>query len=427
MEDLLRILNDELKEHFICRWPIWARHTQLPPLPQSDQWTNWLLLGGRGAGKTRAGSEWTRGVATGDPYFTSRAVGRLALVAETYSDGREVMVEGTSGLLAVHKRAERPIWTSSRRRLEWPNGAVAQVFSSADPDALRGPQFDAAWCDELAKWNDPQHTWDMLQFALRLGDAPRQIITTTPRPIGLLKAILDDQNTLVSRMTTAENRANLASAFFERVVAVYRGTRLGRQELEGEIIEDRDDALWQRDVIERHRCSIAPALTRIVVAGDPPVTGHSTSDACGIVVAGRCAASRSYILEDRTLAAVSPARWSQMVLLLYKKYQADRVVIETNEGGDMAESVLRHVCPNLPIRQVKASRGKWLRAEPVAHLYERGLVSHVGALPELEDEMCDFGLEGLSSGRSPDRLDALVWALTDLLLNPDLQPRARPL
>ncbi len=394
-------------------------------MPAESDWTNWILLGGRGAGKTRAGAEWVRAMVMGDPFFGCKPVGRIALVGEDYQSAREVMIEGPSGLLAVHQNCERPVWMSSRRRLEWSNGAIAHVFSSEDPDALRGPQFGAAWCDELAKWNNVQETWDMLQFGLRLGDFPRQVITTTPRPIKLLKQIVADEQTFVTRMATNENRKNLAPGFFDRIVKIYQGTKLGRQELDGEIIEDRVDALWQRDLIEIHRCQKRPQLTRIVIAIDPPITGKATSDACGIVVAGKGEDGRAYILEDQTMSAVSPAKWAQLTLQLYQKFDADRVVIETNQGGDMAESVLRSVDETLPIRQVKATRGKWLRAEPVAHLYERGLVSHVGALAELEDEMCDFGLEGLTSGRSPDRLDALVWALTDLMLRSESMPRAR--
>ena len=267
----------------------------------------------------------------------------------------------------------------------------------------------------------------MLQFGLRLGDFPQQVVTTTPRPTPLLKRLVKDERTYLSRMTTDDNRANLAAGFFDRIVEDYRGTRLGRQELDGELIEDRQDALWQRDLIERHRVRTVEPMVRIVVAVDPPVTGNASSDACGIVVAGRGQDGRAYIVADRSMNAVSPSLWSAMVVQLFKRHGADCVVIETNQGGDMAESVLRNVEANLPIRQVKATRGKWLRAEPVAHLYERGLVSHVGALPELEDEMCDFGLQGLSSGKSPDRLDALVWALTNLMLETGNVPRARAL
>ncbi|MEL6785129.1 MAG: terminase family protein [Pseudomonadota bacterium] len=417
-------LSEEKKEYLVTRWPLWARKQQVPS--ESD-WTTWLILGGRGAGKTRAGAEWVRAMALGDPLFTHQPVGRMALVGETYGDAREVMVEGTSGLLAIHPPRTRPTWTSSRRRLEWSNGAVAHVYSSEDPEALRGPQFGAAWCDELAKWKNPQETWDMLQFGLRLGEFPRQVVTTTPRPVPLLKALMADDRTTVTHMKTSDNRGNLAAGFFDRVVDRYQGTRLGRQELDGEMIDDRPDALWSRNLLEQNRLKDRPVLKRIVIAIDPPVTGTQKSDACGLIVAALGEDDRAYVLADETLRAVSPERWAKAAHTLYEKFGADRIVIETNQGGDMAETVLRQQAPHLPVRQVKASRGKYVRAEPVAHLYERGLVSHVGRMPDLEDEMCDFGLEGLSSGRSPDRLDALVWALTDLMLDAQATPRARRL
>ena len=416
--------DEHFSEAVVKNWWFWARPDQWPDY---GDWTNWLLMGGRGSGKTRAGAEWVRGMALGDLFFTQRAIGRFALVGETYADAREVMVEGESGLLAVHTRRERPQWISSRRRLEWENGAVAQLFSSEDPAALRGPQFGGAWCDELAKWNNADETWAMLQFGMRLGDFPRQVITTTPRSVALLRTLLDDPRTHVSRMATRDNEANLAPGFLERVVGTYQGTRLGRQELDGELIEDRADALWQRSLLEQHRVRREPDRQRVIIAVDPPVTGTEASDACGIVVATLASDGRAYVLADHSVHAVSPARWAGRVAGLYRALAADAVVIETNQGGDMAESVLRHEDATLTIRQVKASRGKWLRAEPVAHLYERGLVSHVGMLAELEDEMCDFGLGGLSSGRSPDRLDALVWALTELLLQPGGRPKARSL
>ncbi len=421
---LLAALSDEQKSYFAFRWPIWARDAQLPT--QSD-WTNWMLMGGRGAGKTRSGAEWVRALATGDRAFVRKPVGRIALVGETYGDAREVMVEGESGILAVHPMRTRPNWISSRRRIEWDNGAIAQLYSSDDPDALRGPQFGAAWSDELGKWRNVEETWNMLQFGLRLGEFPRQMITTTPRPIALLKKIIADDRTVLSRMSTQENAHALAQGFLERIVGTYANTRLGRQELEGEIIDDRPDALWQRDLLERARIVTSPQLKRVVVAIDPPISGNANSDACGIIVAGLGADDRGYVVRDQTLQAVSPEKWSAIAIALYRHFQADRIVVETNQGGDMAESVLRNCAADIPVRQVKAMRGKWLRAEPVAHLYERGLVSHVGKLPELEDEMCDFGLEGLTSGKSPDRVDALVWALTDLMIDKRPTPRARAL
>lgn len=363
----------------------------------------------------------------GHDWCTKRPVGKIALVGETYADVREVMVDGESGLLAIHDRRERPKFVSSRRRLEWENGATAQLFSSEDPDGLRGPQFEAAWADELAKWKHADATWDTLQLGLRLGNWPRQVVTTTPKPLPLLKRLMNDPKTEVSRMKTGDNTDNLAPGFLEHVTQLYGGTSLGRQELDGELIENREDGLWSRQTLERCRVGGPPPLRRVVVAVDPPVTGHARSDACGLVAVGEGEDGKAYVLEDRTLNAVSPARWAAAATALYMRVGADLMVIETNQGGDMAESVLRAVEPNLAIRQVKASRGKWLRAEPVAHLYERGQVHHVGPLPELEDEMCDFGLDGLSWGRSPDRLDALVWGLTELMLNNSGAPRARTL
>ncbi len=383
------------------------------------------MLGGRGAGKTRAGAEWVRGMASGDRMFTKGPVGRIALIGETYAAVRDVMIEGESGLLAIHPDRERPKWISSKRQLVWNNGAVAQVFTSEEPDGLRGPQFAAAWCDELAKWNNVEETWNMLQFALRLGDYPRQVITTTPRPIGLLKKIIKDDRTLISHSTTAENRHNLAKGFLERIVGEYEGTRLGRQELNGELIEDRVDALWKRQDLELVRINLPANLRRIVVAVDPPISAGIKSDACGIVVAGLMADGRACVLEDATLAKASPHAWASRVVAAYHRWHADAVVAETNQGGDMVETILRSIDPTLPVRQVRATRGKWLRAEPVAALYERGQVAHAGAFAELEDQMCDFGPAGLSSGRSPDRLDALVWALTHLMLGRSSEPKVR--
>lgn len=396
-------------------WGFEARSDQMPP---AGEWTTWLLLGGRGAGKTRAGAEWVRALA-------ASAQGPIALVAETLADAREVMVEGVSGLLSLHRPSERPRWSSSRRRLEWPNGAIALTFSSEDPDSLRGPQFAAAWCDELAKWRHPQATWDMLQFGLRLGPRPRQVVTTTPRPLPLLKSIMASSTTVQTRATTKMNEKNLAPSFLSAVVGRYAGTRLGRQELEAELIEDRPDALWQRPVLEAARVDRAPDLVRIVVALDPPATSGARSDACGIIAAGISAEGLGYVLEDATASRLSPAAWAARAVALYHRRAADRIVAEVNQGGEMVAAIIRQADPSVPVTMVRASRGKWLRAEPVAALYERGRVRHVGALPELEDELCDFGLGGLTSGRSPDRLDALVWALTALMLDKQGDPMIR--
>ena len=297
----------------------------------------------------------------------------------------------------------------------WGNGAVAQAFSAEDPESLRGPQFDAAWCDELAKWRHAEETFDMLQFALRLGEKPRQLITTTPRPIALLKRLIDDPRTAVTRAATHANAAHLSPSFLEEVIGRYAGTRLGRQEIDGEMIEDRPDALWSRAMIEGCRVTAAPPLTRIVVGIDPPASSRQGADACGIVAAGRAEDRRVYVLEDATAAGLAPAGWASKAIALYRRLNADTLVAEVNQGGDMVRAVLREIDPTAPLKTVHATRGKYLRAEPVAAMCAQGKVKHVDPpLAELEDQMCDFGLSGLSSGRSPDRLDALVWAVTEL-------------
>lgn len=408
-------------------WQLWARDDQLPPqtTANGEPWTTWLILGGRGAGKTRTGAEWVRGLALGTPPFADAPVSRIALIGETLGDARAVMVDGPSGLLAIHADHERPSYNATRRELVWPNGAVAQLFSADDPESLRGPQFGAAWADELAKWRYAERAWDMLQFCLRLGDRPRQAVTTTPRPVPLLKRLIADPATAISRAATSANAANLAPGFLSAVVGRYQGTRLGRQELDGDLIEDRVDALWRRDLIERTRVDHAPSCTRIVVAIDPPVTSGGRADACGIVAAGRGEDGRAYVLADATTRGHGALDWARAAVRLYESLAADCLVAEVNQGGELVGEMLRQVLPGVPVRMVRASRGKFVRAEPVAALYERGLVSHVGVWPELEDQCCDFGADGLSGGRSPDRVDALVWALTDLMLTCRPAPRIR--
>lgn len=391
--------------------------------PQGD-WRTWVLMGGRGAGKTRAGAEWVQQVVN--------AAGRtgvdlrIALVAETLSDAREVMVDGLSGICRV-ARANRPTFEVSRRRLVWPNGAIAQIFSSEDPDSLRGPQFDLAWCDELAKWKYAEETWDMLQFGLRLGENPRQLVTTTPRPTRLVKAILAAPDTVTRRIATADNAANLAPGFVAAMQARYGGTRLGRQELAGELIEDREDALWKRADLERLRVGDPGPVGRIVVAVDPPAIAAARHSCCGIVVAGLDGAGRGVVLADGSVEGASPAAWGRAVVRLYRRFDADRVVAEVNQGGDMVAAILRTIDPAVPVATVRATRGKWLRAEPVAALYQQGRVRHAERFPALEDEMCEFGPDGLAAGHSPDRVDALVWALSELMLGGGGEPRVREL
>jgi phage terminase large subunit-like protein len=395
-----------------------AHRYQEPPAQANGggPWTTWLVLGGRGAGKTRLGAEWVRAIANGTaPYGNQRCL-NIALVGETERDVREVMVEGPAGILRISPRSERPQWTATRRRLEWPNGAVALTFSAEDPEQLRGPQFDAAWCDELAKWRYVDETFDMLQFGLRLGVRPRQLITTTPRPIPLIKRLLADPRTAITRAATQANAAHLSPAFLDEILVRYSGTQLGRQEIDGEIIESRNDALWTRDLIETSRVQRAPPLLRIVVGIDPPGSARPGADACGIVAAGIAEDGNIYVLADATVQGLSPAGWATAAVALFRRIKADLVVAEVNQGGDMVRAVIQQIDPAIPVRTVHATRGKWLRAEPVAMRYQQHTIKHVDPpMRELEDQMCDFGMGGLSSGRSPDRIDAMVWAVTDLI------------
>ncbi len=426
IEEFLSALSARELKALAHDWEIWARPDQLPPLEAQGggRWTSWLMLGGRGAGKTRAGAEWVRGLALGRKPFSPEPVERIALIGETLMDARDVMIEGVSGILAVHPRAERPTWSPSRRLLTWPNGAIAQVFSAEDPESLRGPQFAAAWADELAKWRYAEATWDMLQFGLRLGDWPRQMVTTTPRATALVKRLLGDPRTAVCRAATHANAANLAPGFLDTVLERYQGTRLGRQEIDGELVEDREDSLWPRTLIEAARVAAAPELTRIVVAVDPPAGGKK-ADACGMVVAGLGRDGMVYVLEDGSLHASQPHVWATHAIALFHRHQADALVAEANQGGDMVRAVLREADASVAVNLVHATRGKWLRAEPVAHLYAQGRVKHVGAFPALEDEMADFGLNGLSGGHSPDRMDALVWAVNTLMKGMRAAPKVR--
>jgi len=408
----------------------WAMPHQLPP---EGDWRAWAIMGGRGAGKTRAGAEWVRAQVEGSRPTDAGRCRRIALVGETMAQVREVMVFGESGILACSPPDRRPVWEATRQRLIWPNGAIAQVFSAHDPESLRGPQFDGAWVDELAKWKKARETWDMLQFGLRLGEAPQVCITTTPRNIGVLKQILDAPTTVVTSAATQANRAFLADSFLLEVQARYAGTRLGRQELEGMLLEDVEGALWTSETLEALRLDAAPAMDRIVVAVDPPVTGKSTSDECGIVVVGTCTQGpvqdwRAYVLADASVSAASPMTWASAAVRAMETWGADRLVAEVIQGGDLVAEVLRQVDPMVPIKAVHASRGKSARAEPVAALYEQGRVHHLRNLGALEDQMCAMSARGYEGKGSPDRVDALVWALHDLMIEPAAtwrRPRVR--
>ncbi len=405
-------------------WLFKARPQQLPPVLAANglPWRVWLILAGRGFGKTRAGAEWVRGVAESDPSA------RIALVAGSLHEGRSVMVEGESGLLAVADPDQRPLWEVSRRRLVWPNGAQAFLYSAEDADSLRGPQHSHAWCDEFAKWPKPQEAWANLVMGLRLGSHPQTVVTTTPRALAPLKEMLGDPHTAVSRGATADNAVHLPPGFLDVLNQRWGGTRLGRQELEGALIEDVEGALWTRDWLEALRVHAAPELVRVVIGVDPSVSATGAGDACGIIVAALARSGSFYVLADATLAGASPLQWAHSVVAAAARYDADRIVAEANNGGALVAAILQQVDAAVPVELVHAARGKVARAEPVALLYEQGRVHHVGSLPDLEDELCGLCLGGryAGPGRSPDRADALVWALA-ALAQPTVRPSLRAL
>lgn len=401
----------------------WYAHSNPGQYP-FDKPPTWLVMGGRGSGKTRLGAEWINGLVRAFPPFAQHKHLRIALVGETLADVRDVMIEGPSGILTT-SRYERPRFEVTRRRILWSSGAVAHMFSSEDPESLRGPQFEAAWGDEIAKWKNAEDCFDMLQFGLRLGQQPRQLLTTTPRPVPLMKRLIADASVGVTRLRTEHNVRNLADGFTETLRRRYSGSVLERQELDGELIEDRRDALWSRGLLDQSICKEMPEIRRIVVAIDPPASSTAASDACGIVAAGLAADGRAVVLEDATVRAAGPQQWAMKAVSLFHRLNADCLVAEINQGGDMVTAVIRTVDADVPVKTVRAKRAKWLRAEPIAALYQQGKVLHPRHFPELEDEMCDFGSSGLSNGRSPDRLDALVWAVGELMPEWQAQPRIR--
>lgn len=405
---------DEL-EQLLYEWRFWARPEQVAP---DWDWLTWVILAGRGFGKTKSGAEWVR-----EQVDAGRQ--RIALIGETYKDLVEVMVYGDSGLANVFPKGQEPkIVCNPNVQITFHTGAVALGYNATQPDQLRGPQFDAAWCDELAKWKKAQETWDMLQFGLRLGDNPQTMVTTTPRNIPTLKKILANKKTAVSTGSTRDNMGNLAQSFIDEIHERYAGTRLGRQELEAELLDDIPGALWTREMFDRNRLmdpNELPDLQRIVVAVDPSGTDgdEDEGDSIGIVVAGLGVDDIVYVLADRT-CKLSPAGWGKRTVQAYVKYGADRIVAERNYGGAMVKHVVQTSAKSLKetvaYREVTASRGKVVRAEPVAALYEQGKVSHVGAFEQLEDQCCNFASGGYEGEGSPDRADALVWAITDLKL-----------
>lgn len=400
-DDRRRVLDEFPPESFVYEWWFHARQNQLPPC---GDWRLWLILAGRGFGKTRTGAEWIRAEVE-----ASRR-GRLAVIAPTAADARDVMVEGESGIMATARPSFRPAYEPSKRRLTWPNGAQAAIYSADEPDRLRGPQHDGLWADELAAWRYPE-TWDMAMFGLRLGLDPRSVVTTTPRPTKLVRELIAAPTTTVTTGSTYDNLENLAPAFAEQIIRKYEGTRLGRQELLAEILTDVPGALWTYAMLEDRRPS--PDLTRVVVAIDPAVSSNEESDETGIVVAGLGVDGRGYVLADRS-CRLSPDGWARRVVAAYDELGADLVVAEVNNGGDMVEHTIKTIRPRIPYKKIHASRGKQTRAQPVAALYEQGRVSHIEVFPELEEQLTQWTPE---SGTSPDRLDALVWALTELMVD----------
>ncbi|MGH7744902.1 MAG: DNA-packaging protein [Candidatus Dormibacteria bacterium] len=402
-------------------WTFWSRCEQrLPP----GDWNYWLIMAGRGWGKTRTGAEtvrqWVR---------TNRYVN---LIGATADDARDIMIEGESGILEICPSDERPEYKPSKRKLFWPNGAESLIFTADEPERLRGKQHQKLLCDELSAWRYAE-SWDQAKFGSRLGQNPQVIITTTPRPTEILREIMSDPATVITRGTTHDNSENLAKPFLSSILRRYEGTRLGRQEIYGELLDDNPHALFRRSDIDAGRIKEAPPLTRIVVAIDPAATSGEESDETGIICAGLCE-GHGYVLDDHSLRA-SPMGWARKAVLLLHERNADRILAEVNNGGEMVISTIKSVDPNVPTRSVTASRGKAVRAEPVAALYEQHRIHHVGSFPVLEDQMCDF--DPLNpSGRSPDRMDALVWAITDLMLGEqttglldfmrNAQERARP-
>jgi phage terminase large subunit-like protein len=417
---VLKRLTRPQKRELVGRWRLWAHEGQMPP---DRPWRIWMIMAGRGFGKTRAGAEWVSAMARDNPGI------QIALVGRTNDEVKKVMIEGPSGIFAVARPWERFQWASTAGVLRFPSGAVGFVYSSENPEKLRGPQHDAAWCDEVGKWARPDSTWDNLMLGLRLGEQQRVVVTTTPRAIALIRRVLDDCEAVITRGGTADN-PHLSAQFIRSVQRSYGGTRLGRQELEGELIDDVEGALWTRLLVQQGRSPAPAGVRRVVIGVDPPVGTGESADACGIVAVALGDDGIGYVIGDRTVQGRSPEQWASAVARAADEFGADRIVAEANNGGAMVESVLRAARHSLPIRLVHASRGKAARAEPVAALFESGQAKFAGCFPALEDELCALGGAGRyeGPGRSPDRADAMVWALTELLLaKPRAEPRIRML
>lgn len=414
-------LNQQELAALNFKWELFARPKQMPP---PGDWDGWLILGGRGGGKTRTGAEWVRSL------VESKQAGRIALIGETSADGKGVMVDGESGILNICPPWNKPKFTSSsskgRPKLEWPNGAIATLYDAREPDQLRGPQHDAAWVDELAKFRYAQEVYDQMTFGLRLGKKPRWLATTTPRPIPLILKLVKDKHVVVTRYSSHDNLTFLSKSFQHNVIDRYYGTRLGRQEIDAEILEDIPGALWSRKNLDANRVGMAdvPKLLRVAVAVDPAITSGDSSAETGIVGGGVCEKGHGYLLEDASIKG-SPDQWARRAVSIYRKIEADHIVAEANQGGEMVERCIRAVDPSVPITLVRATRGKYVRAEPVSALYEQDRVSHVGTFADLEDQMVGFTPERAATrvaGELLDRVDAAVWLWTDLFQTMTLAP-----
>ena len=407
--EMMKEFSDEEANFILHDWEFWARPEQLTP---PGDWVNWLILAGRGSGKTRVGAEQVRRWTKDFPIVN--------LIGPTAADVRDVMVQGIgagSAIMEVCRREEAPVYEKSKRRLVWPNGAISLLFSAEEPDRLRGPQHMKLWCDEIAGWQYPDACWEQAEFGLRLGAKPQTVITTTPKPTKLIKMLANSKSTYLTQGTTYDNRSNLAPAFFDTIITKYEGTRLGRQELNAEILEDRPGALWTLKAIDTDRVSRLPELRRVVVGVDPAVSSGDESAEWGIVCVAEGASPSGqewpphyYVLDDLS-GRYTPNDAAKVVVSSYKAYKADRIVAEVNNGGDLVEAILRNVDHAFAYKAVHASRGKLTRAEPIAALYEQHRVHHVRTFGMLEDQMCDYVP---MTSKSPDRMDALVWALTEL-------------
>ncbi len=418
-------LSDREAMAMLYDWDFWARDNQKPP---KGDWSTWLLMAGRGFGKTRTGAEWVR------DRVENGIARRIAIVGPTIDDAIDTMVEGVSGILAVSPPDNKPKWVRSTRTLTWKNGAQAKVFGAEKPSKLRGPQHDTVWGDEPAEWRYYE-SYTNIEFGLRIGSNPQMLLTGTPKPVKIIKDVITDKGAVVTGGSTYDNVDNLSSKFKNRIIDRYEGTRLGQQELHAKLLKDVPGALWNDKIIsaKRLKCEFdseeMPNLIRIVIAVDPPVTSGPDADECGIIVCGLDAKGRGYIIDDFSCQGLSPNGWAKKAIDAYYKYNADRMIAEVNNGGELVETIVRGLDTNISYRAVRASKGKVARAEPIAALYEQGRVCHVGTFPTLEEQQCEFtsDFDKAKMGYSPDRVDALVWGLTELMLDLQGAPRIRRL